>query len=114
MTTSLEGLAERAQRDPFFLGCPLYWFARSEALTDEGLAEYLGCTRETLVKVRLCATPEPRPPAFGRDVAMIAQRFSLDEAALTKAVRRGTVVLQMQAAANPLLAARDRPNEESS
>ncbi len=111
MTTPLESLAERAERDPFFLACPLYWFARSESLTDKGLAETLGCTQETLVKVRLCGTPETRPPAFARDVAAIAQRFGLDEAALAKAVRRGTAILQMQSASNVALAARDRKPE---
>jgi hypothetical protein len=110
MTTPLDGLATRAQRDPFFLGCPLYWFAQSESLTDAALADYLGCTPETLVKVRLCGTPGPAP-AFGRDVAAIAQRFGLDERTLAKAVRRGIVVLQMQSAAQTSLAARDRKKE---
>ncbi len=31
MTQHLESLAERAQRDPFFLACPLYWFAQRVA-----------------------------------------------------------------------------------
>ncbi len=84
------------------------------SLTDEALAEYLGCTRETLVKVRLCGTPESRPAAFGRDVAAIAQRFGLNEAALAKAIRRGTVVLQMQSASQLGMAARDRKSEEPS
>ena len=89
-------------------------FARSESLTDEGLADYLGCTREALVKVRLCGTPYAKPPAFARDVAAIAQRFGLNEKALLKAVRRGTVVLQMQSAPKLSLAARDRKPEEPS
>jgi hypothetical protein len=112
MTKPLEDLAQRAERDPFFLGCPLHWFARSESLDDAQLAEYLGCTQETLVKVRLCATPDPQPPAFGRDVARIAERFELQEAALKKAVRRGRVVLQMQSASSATLAARDRKPED--
>jgi hypothetical protein len=111
MTKPLEDLAERASRDPFFLGCPLAWFARSESLSDEGLARFLGCTQEVLVKVRLCGTPATEAAAFARDVAGIAERFGLDEKALAKAVRRGKVILQMQSAATTLLAARDRKKE---
>ncbi len=111
MTKALEDLAERARSDPFFLACPLYWFAQSEALTDDGLAEFLGCSPEALVKVRLCGTPGSQPPAFRRGVATIAERFGLDEAALAKAVRRGLVVLQMQAPSRKLLAARERNPE---
>jgi hypothetical protein len=109
--TPLEHLGQRAQRDPFFLGCPLYWFARSESLTDDGLAEYLGCTRETLVKVRLCATPKARPPALTRDLAAIVERFGVNQEALAKAVRRGSAILQAQTAANLGMAARDRKKE---
>jgi hypothetical protein len=112
MTTPLEGLAAWAKDDPFFLACPLYWYARSESLSDEALARFLGCTPETLVNVRLCGTPAAKQPAFNRDVTAIAQRFGLNETALTKAVRRGTVVLQLQSAAQPLLAARDRKKEK--
>jgi hypothetical protein len=114
MTTPLEDLAGRAKRDPFFLACPLYWYARSESLTEARLAEFLGCSQETLVKVRLCGTPEAKPPAFARDVAAIAERFGLNKAALAKAVRRGTVALQMQSMSNVSLAARDRKPEDPS
>jgi hypothetical protein len=112
MTKSLEWLAGRVADDPFFLACPLRWYAQSEALTDEGLATFLGCTPETLVKVRLCGTPDAEPQKFNSDVATIAERFGLKEAALAKAVRRGLVVLKMQPAANSLLAARDCKKEE--
>ena len=114
MTRPLENLAERVQSDPFFLGCPLYWYAHSEGLTDAGLADELGCTQETLVKVRLCGTPESKPAALARDVAAIARRFGLDEAALGRAVRRGTFLLKAQSASTAAVAARDRKREEQS
>ena len=114
MTTPLEDLAERMQTDPFFLGCPLYWYAQQAGLTDAQLADQLGCTQETLVKVRLCGTPESKPSVFTRDVAAIAQRFGLDEAALAHAVRRGTFLLKAQSASTAAVAARDRKREERS
>lgn len=112
MATPLEDLARRAEADAFFLACPLQWFARSESLTNEQLAKFLGCTLETLVKVRLCGTPATEQPAFGRDVAAIAAKFGLNERALKKAVRQGCVVLQLQSAQNASLAARDRSGED--
>jgi hypothetical protein len=112
MRIPLEELARRAEADEFFLACPLRWFARSQSFTDQQLAEFLGCSRETLVKVRLCGTPATEQPAFGRDVAAIAAKFGLNERALKKAVRQGSVVLQMQSAPNATLAARDRSVED--
>ncbi len=112
MTTPLESLARRAGADAFFLACPLHWFAQSQSMADEQLAEYLGCAREVLVKVRLCAAPASEQPAFQRDVASIAKTFGLDAGALAKAVRRGLVVLQMQSSGKASLAARDRVEEE--
>lgn len=113
MATPLDELARRAEDDPFFLACPLHWFARSESLTDEELADFLGCTPEALVKVRLCGTPALEQPTFGRDVATIAGKFGLNPDSLKKAVRRGSVVLQMQSAQNASLAARDRTGKDA-
>ena len=112
MTNPLEDLARRAENDPFYLAATLRWFAISESLTDEALAQCLGCDRETLVKVRLCGTPAKEPKAFANDIAQIAEKFGLDEAALTKAVRRGRVGMELQSASRPRLAARDRKPEE--
>ena len=108
MTTPLEDLARRAESDPFFLANPLRGFVTSESMTDDALAEFLGCTRETLVNVRLCGAPNGDPKAFAAGVTRIADKFGLDKTALTKAIRRGRVVVQMQSAAPTLLAARDR------
>src|SRR5262245_49430885 len=105
----LEEMVRRAEGNPHFLACLLALYARSEKLSDAELARELGCNVETLVKVRLCAAPRAEPPTFREDVAQVADRFGLDRKALTRAVRRGQVVLKLQAAAQtPFMAARDR------
>ena len=112
MTTPLEDLARRAEEDPFFLACLLRWFATSESMTDDALAQHLGCTRETLVDVRLCRSPDGTPKQFAAGVERIAERFGLDKKILAKTIRRGRVVMQMQTAAPTSMAARDRKPEE--
>jgi hypothetical protein len=112
MTTPLEDLARRVESDPFFLANPLHGFQASESLSDDAMAEFVGCTRETLMKVRLCGSPDAEPRKFAADLTRIAETFGLDKKALTKAVRRGRVLVQMQEVPPTLLAARDRKPEE--
>ena len=114
MTDPLEALAARAQREPFFLAAPLAAYARSEHLDDAGLADALGCRREDLVMVRLCRAPRAELPEFWEDVRCVAGRFGLDAERLAEAVKRGRVVLRLQAAppgTGGLMAARDRHDE---
>lgn len=117
MNTHLERLARRVQSDPFFLAAPLACYADSERLNDDALAARFGCDRDTLTHLRLCRTPDPRPPQFWQDVECIADRFHLDPDRLAEIVRLGQALVQAQppaeSAANPgagfLLAAREEP-----
>lgn len=114
MADPLEALAARAEREPFFLAAPLAAYARSEQLDDAGLAAALGCRPEDLVMVRLCRAPRTEPSEFWEDVSAVAARFGLDAQRLAEAVKRGRVVIRLQAAqpeAGGLMAARDRDDE---
>src|SRR5262245_57442928 len=111
MSQPLERLARRVMSDPFFLAAPLACFAQSERLDDRALAERLGCDVSALTALRLCRSPDPRPPGFWTDIEVIAGRFGVNADALAEAVRLGQNLLQMQRAAEVpgrLLAARDR------
>jgi hypothetical protein len=117
MPTHLELLASRVESDPFFLGCLLKGYARSEELDDTALAASLGCNSETLTMLRLCRTPDL--DRFNEDINQIVARFGVDRDVLTLAVRRGQAIVAM--ARQPmgetggmLLAARDddRPPTE--
>jgi hypothetical protein len=111
MVDPLKALAARAEREPFFLAAPLAAYARSEQLDDAGLAAALGCREEDLVMVRLCRAPRDESSEFWEDVHCVAGRFGLDPERLAEAVKRGRVVLRLQAArpaTGGLMAARDR------
>jgi hypothetical protein len=114
MTDPLEALAARAEGEPFFLASVLAGYARSEGLDDAGLAAALGCPVGELVMVRLCRAPRADPGEFREDVACIAERFGLDPRRLAEVVKRGRVVLRLQAAGpgrDLLTAARDHEAE---
>lgn len=114
MSSHLERLAKRVEDDPFFLGCILKQYARSEDLDDAATAKSLGCTLETLTMLRLCRAPDASQLAA--DVDEIASKFEVDRTALLLAIRRGQVVLKLQEskAGTPgtLLAARDRKPDD--
>lgn len=109
MNNPLETLAQRAEREPFFLASTLALFARSEILDEAGLCRFLRCPPESFAMLRLCRTPDEEPSAFQRDVKRIAERFDVDENALAEAVRRGQALqrLKQATAGGTLLAARD-------
>jgi hypothetical protein len=111
MSQPLELLARRVMSDPFFLASPLACFAQSEGLDEPALAARLGCDVAVLTALRLCRSPDPRPPGFWKDVQAIAGRLGLQADALAEAVRLGQNLQQMRCAAGvpgSLLAARDR------
>lgn len=114
MSSHLERLAKRVENDPFFLGCLLKQYARSEAIDDVATAKSLGCTPETLTMLRLCRAPDVS--RLKEDVDEIASKFEVDRTALLLAIRRGQVVLKLREsrAGTPgtLLAARDREPDD--
>jgi hypothetical protein len=109
MTDPLAALAKRAEREPFFLASVLTAYAHSERLDDAGLAAALGCRVEELTMIRLCRAPRTDGGEFWEDVTAVAARFGIDPGRLAEAVKRGRVVLRLQAAAPGgfLQAARD-------
>ena len=60
MAEPLENLALRMENDPFFLACPLRLFAQSKGLDNSQLANWLGCSMQLLLPLRLCRAPEVR------------------------------------------------------
>jgi hypothetical protein len=110
MTNHLDKLARRVEGDPFFLACYLNLYAQSEGLGEEVLATVLGCSQETLVRLRLCRAPEPDAEQFQKDIDQIVERFRVHPDVLAQVVRRGLAILQMRGSApnqGILLAARD-------
>jgi len=110
MSNHLDHLAHRLQDDPFFLACPLRLYAKSEGLSDDGLAAGLKCSKETLTSVLLCRAPSEEAESFYEGIERIAARFSLDAEAFAEAVRRGQALYHMARSlntSNTLLAARD-------
>jgi hypothetical protein len=110
MSNHLEHLARRLQDDPFFLACPLQLYAKSEGLSEEGLAAGLKCSKEALISVLLCRAPSGEHASFYEGIERVAARFSVDAGALADAVRRGQAIFHMArtpSTSNTLLAARD-------
>jgi len=110
MASHLEHMARRLEGDAFFLACPLKLYAKSEGLEEEALAAALKCSKESLVKARLCRSPVAEAETFQDDIQRIAAKFSVDAHALAEAVRRGQAIFQMTEggkASRTLLAARD-------
>jgi hypothetical protein len=111
MVEPLSNLALRLENDPFFLACPLRLFANSAELTEEQLAERLGCRLETLVLIRLCRAPRVEAGQFRKDITRIATKFQINSSVLTDAVRRGQAIWHLRQhqidGPGTLLAARD-------
>jgi hypothetical protein len=111
MAEPLENLALRMENDPFFLACPLRLFAQSKGFDDAQLADWLGCSMETLLPLRLCRAPEGRSSRFLKDIGRIAATYQVGEAELADAVRRGQTIWQLRqgqaGGAGMLRAARD-------
>jgi hypothetical protein len=117
MAKHLEHMARRLEGDPFFLACPLELYAKSEGLDEEGLSAALKCSKESLLKARLCRSPAAEAETFQDDIRLIATRFSLDADALAVAVRRGQAIFHMTEsgkATRTLLAARDGDSKADS
>ena len=117
MARHLEHMARRLEGDPFFLACPLKLYAKSEGLDEDGLSASLKCSKESLLKARLCRSPAAEAESFRDDIQRIAAEFSVDADALAEAVRRGQAIFQMtegSKATRTLLAARDSDSQEAS
>jgi hypothetical protein len=112
--SNLERMARRLESDPFFLACPLKLYQQGEGLSEDALAARLGCSKETLVSIRLCRTPAGEAESFRRDLRQIVTRFPAADDALAEAVRRGLALFEMTRSGSrsrTLLAARDNAGE---
>jgi hypothetical protein len=77
MSSPLIRFAERASRDPFFLGYHLAALRREYAQGFDEQAAAFGIDAETLARLALC-----RMPATALDLATIAAAFGMEPAAL--------------------------------
>jgi hypothetical protein len=116
MTDRIDRLARRVEADPFFLASALAEYARGQRLDECGLTDALGCSLETLTRLRLCRRPRPEPGLFQEDIDRIARRFRVRADLLAQAVRRADALATMRRATAPegglLAAARDREELE--
>jgi hypothetical protein len=108
MATPLENLAERLEKDPFFIACPLRLFATALELEDTQLAQRLGCSPDQLTPLRLCRAPQAEE-GFQQDIGRVAAHVHADATALAEAVRMGQALYRMRENADgrTLVAARD-------
>jgi hypothetical protein len=91
-TDRLTTLAERVEDDPFFLGCPLRLYAKSEGLSEAQLAAALECSPDALVLLRLCRAPTAEQGRFQKGIEEISVRFGIKPDVLTEVVRRGQAI----------------------
>jgi hypothetical protein len=84
MSDSLEALAARASRDPWFLAFALAAYQERHALDNAALARELGCNdAAVLTLLHLCRRPGTAPGRTAEEnIAEIARRFAIDPAAL--------------------------------
>jgi hypothetical protein len=117
---SLKRLAERVRDRSFFLGSALAIYQDAEELTEEAMAERLGCSPHTLTLLRLCRMPGHGSHSFERDVNHLAARFEIDGNRLADALREAEFLRAMpesdagtNSGAGWLMAARDRDATEN-
>jgi hypothetical protein len=84
----LEQLATRVTENDFFLASALRSFAESEQLDEQGLANFLGCEKNSLAPLYLCRRPSSSSQTFRKDMEMIAERFGLHLESLADVLRR--------------------------
>lgn len=111
----LRRAAQRAAetRAVHFLAGPLLSFAASEGLSDDQLAEHLGCSPSDLPALLLCRRPQ-HGSHFSEHAERIATRFGVDAARLADVLRLEDALDALRTGANDersrtfFAAARDR------
>lgn len=115
----IELAASRSRRHAWALGGLLEAYCRLEDNRAEALAEYLGCTLDTLNRLSLCRRPDDDD--LTSYVSRLGERFAFDRDRLVAVLRHAMVVGAMHGDAGDvaeqatLMAARDRrrdPDEE--
>ena len=117
MSERLAALAQRVESDAFFLAEALAAYARAEKLSDDQLAQRLGCVPDQLDAVRLCRRPRSSAREFQHDVDQIAAVFQIDATVLAEVVRRADSLRAFRRVADTragyLMAARDLETHEA-
>ena len=110
--TPLEKMAERARREPSFLGWLLEQYAAPQQLSDAGLVAELGCSATDLRRLRLCRTPRTDEDGLREDLQRLAEALGLDAVRLGRVLRRAVASGKFRPDATGLMAARDRDEEK--
>ena len=109
--------ADHAGADPFFMAHALRAYREMFDLDEEGLAKFLHCSSEALVRMALCRQPEMTSTTFRADVEQIAAYCGADAQRVAELVRQTDAVrslrgvpapVPMSTPAGMMVAARDR------
>jgi hypothetical protein len=71
--SSLHRAGKRASEHTFFLAAKLIAYQQYHELTDQRLADILGCSLENLMRLRLCRAPET-----SEELVQVAARGNVD------------------------------------
>lgn len=84
----LTALAQRLRSDPEFMAHTLARYQQQQGLDESALAAELGALPEMVLRLALCRRPAPDAPDFAGQVRALADFTLLDEARLTRVIRR--------------------------
>jgi hypothetical protein len=105
--------AQKAAKDAFFLASALTTFKEAEKLSDSELADYLEISETALVSLALCRRPFTKDnQSFRTGITEISTKFELSSTNLINLLRRAEMYEQSLNAIIPLIAARDREEDE--
>ncbi len=110
-------MAERARRDPLFLGSFLSEYQEANGVDDLGLAALLQCPRKALSRLALCRCPDDRQPSFAQDIRTIAAFAPCSADALVQLLRQVAAMRALrergtESTSSLLMAARDRHHDD--
>jgi hypothetical protein len=86
-TFLLQHAAKKVAQNRFFLAGYLNEFKIIRGITEEELAQFLGCSPGLLPKLALCRRPDPVSPRFRADVERIAVAFDIRPEHLARLMR---------------------------
>jgi predicted alpha/beta hydrolase family esterase len=86
-TSTLQYAARKAAQNQFFLAKHFTEFRFIHGMTDDDLAQFLGCSTKVLPKLSLCRQPNPESPRFRSDVERIAATFNVQAVRLVQLIR---------------------------
>lgn len=112
----LRRLARRASEQPFFLGNIFSALALRDNIGNDDIATQLGCSPETLDKMKLCRAPLLDDAGFLGDVRRISDSFDVDFMQLMSIIKDAAITARMSGHARRdsgwLMAARDREPQD--